>query len=537
MVCLLPVVLSAVHLPSDASLWSLARQNAQVLRISTLFDAGTVVRRLSTEADVDRAIAWCKDHGVTHVYLESYRDGITPPREILERARDRFRAAGFLVSGCVTTTALGKRSTGWSSLSCYTDPGTQASLADKFRYAASMFDEVMIDDFLCTDCTCPECTAARGQQSWADYRCDLMLRLSQTQILGAARAVNPKVRIIIKYPCWHEEYQERGYDVVRETALYDKIWVGTETRGGTTDRQWPAEPQYRAYWLMRWLLGIGGAKCGGGWYDTLGTSPAYYLEQARQTVLGGAREALLFNYALLTSTHPGLEDAAALQAELPLHFRLARLIRGKAPRGLLGWKPCSSPPGSDGNVHCLLGMAGFPVTAAHEFTQDAGGFVFGYQTLHAPAWRDALKQALASGKPVLVTPDFVRAAERDFPDLPRRSVVLPELSDRNLWRTVDAMPQDQLDALRDRATAAMGIQFHAPNRVALYLFGSSVAAIENFRDEPVHCSLQIRGWKGMKIALSLPAASAGSAAEVRNGNLEVGARALVVLVKQTSRAR
>ncbi|MGC8666573.1 MAG: hypothetical protein ACP5VE_00455 [Chthonomonadales bacterium] len=531
MVCLLPVVLSAVRIPQEPALWDLARRNAGILRISTLFDAGTMVRQLNTSAGVDRAIAWCKDHGITHVYLEAYRDGITPPREVLERARDRFRAAGFLVSGCVTTTALGKPSTGWSSLSCYTDAGTQKALGEKFRYAASLFDEIMIDDFLCTDCACPECVAARGQQSWPQYRCDLMLRLSRTRILGAAKEVNPKARIIIKYPCWYEEFQDRGYDVERETAIYDEIWVGTETRGGTADRQWPAEPQYRAYWLMRWLLGIGGAKCGGGWYDTLGTSPPYYLEQARLTVLGGAREAMLFNYALLTATHPGVEDGAALREELPLHFQLARLIRGKAPRGLLGWKPPSSLPGPDGNLHCLLGMAGFPVTAAHAFARDAGGYVFGYHVLHDPGWKTDLRQALATRKPIVVSSAFLRAASQEFPDLARRAVVLPELSGRNLWRAMDEMPEDQLNALRDRATASLGIRFHAPNRVALFLFGRNVAVVENFRDEPVRCSLHIKGWSAMTPVLRMPLPSGESKHVMTEDALELGARSLVVLVK------
>ena len=54
---------------------------------------------------------------------------------------------------------------------------------------------------------------------------------------------------------------------------------------------------------MRWLGGIGGAKCGGGWFDPYGTTEATYLEQARQTVLGGARESMLFCYGSLLQRH------------------------------------------------------------------------------------------------------------------------------------------------------------------------------------------------------------------------------------------
>ena len=64
-------------------------------------------------------------------------------------------------------------------------------------------------------------------------------------------------------------------------------------------------PQYEGYFIMRWLGGVGGAKCGGGWYDPFGTTEQTYVEQARQTVLGGAGESLLFCYgALLRGTGP-----------------------------------------------------------------------------------------------------------------------------------------------------------------------------------------------------------------------------------------
>ena len=65
--------------------------------------------------------------------------------------------------------------------------------------------------------------------SWEDYRCELMVQLSRERILAAARRVNPKVKIIIKYPQWYDRFHERGYEVVRETADFDRIWVGTET--------------------------------------------------------------------------------------------------------------------------------------------------------------------------------------------------------------------------------------------------------------------------------------------------------------------
>lgn len=518
-------------LPSGRStdLWSLARANARRLRMSTLMTADQVTRYGSSDAGVRRAIGWCMDHGITRVYIESYRDAHEPSDADLIRARDAFRKAGFLVSGCITTTRIGKYGSGWGGVSCYTDAGTRRELERIFRRAAALFDEIMIDDFLFTDCTCEECTKARGARSWADFRCDLMLEVSKKHILDAVRAVNPRCKVIIKYPCWHETFQDRGYDVVRETEAFDKIWVGTETRGGVPRSGWVAEPQYRAYWLMRWLGGIGGAKCGGGWYDWIGTIPVYYLEQARLTILGGARESMLFNLGALMEDRLGQQDIDALRAELPSHFELARLIAGKKPRGLLGWKPPSSAAGSDTNLHCLLGMAGFPVIAAHKFDTSAGGFVFAHQAKADRGWKEALDRAVRSGKPVLLSADLGTEAGAKGSNV----LVLPANRDANTYRALAAMPQAELDALRDRATSRLGLRFHAPYGVGLWLFGRDTIVLHSFRDEPTECELVLGGQGQWRKALvlpppaSVPVATAGTALRV-----SLPPRAMVLLQRR-----
>lgn len=504
-------------------LWELARRNARTLRISTLITADQVAGMLKDDAGVRQAIGWCKDHGITHVYIESYRDTVEPPDEVLKRARDAFKAEGVLVSGCITTTQLGKRSTGWQGISCFTDPPTRKEVERVFRRAAAFFDEIMIDDFLFTDCTCDECVRARGDRTWAQYRCELMLDLSRKEILGAVRAVNPRCKVIIKYPCWHEDFQERGYDVIRETAEFDKIWVGTETRGGLPNSGWDAEPQYRAYWLMRWLGGIGGRKCGGGWYDWIGTTPEYYLEQARLTVLGGAREAMLFNFGALQRDPLGKRDIAAWRQELPLHLELAKMIAGRKPRGLLGWKPASSAPGRDRNLHCLLGMAGFPVIAAHTFDPSAAGFVFTEHTRSDPGWEKAWETALASGRSVVVSEAFASTKTA------ATAVVIPANTDPNRLTALAGMPQVELDALRDRATDSLGLRFHAPYGVCLFLFGRELAIIQNCLDEAADCTLEIKGWKSAEIALRMPADGAAALKGGAAMSVTVPARAMVVL--------
>src|ERR1035437_7217502 len=89
---------------------------------------------------------------------------------------------------------------------------------------------------------------------------------------------------------------------------------------------------------MRWLGGIGGAKCGGGWYDWLGTTEKTYLEQARMTILGGARESMLFCYGGLQGT-TGPKNGEALRLQIP---RVVAHARGAPKRKSIG--PAAADP-------------------------------------------------------------------------------------------------------------------------------------------------------------------------------------------------
>jgi hypothetical protein len=118
-------ILSSAFRSQSQTLWDLAKQNRRLLKIATLFTAQNVRDLLGNKQGMNNAIDWCKKTGVTHVFIESYRDGYTADRKTLENARDRFKNEGFEVSGCVTTTGIGKTSTGWRAVSCYTDLPTQ----------------------------------------------------------------------------------------------------------------------------------------------------------------------------------------------------------------------------------------------------------------------------------------------------------------------------------------------------------------------------------------------------------------------------
>ena len=85
-----------------------------------------------------------------------------------------------------------------------------------------------------------------------------MVNVSREHILKPARTVNPNVKIIIKYPLWYDSFQDRGYEVVRESKDFDYTWIGTETRDYDYDVRAGGEAQYNAYFISRWINGVWG---------------------------------------------------------------------------------------------------------------------------------------------------------------------------------------------------------------------------------------------------------------------------------------
>ena len=477
-------ILSIASWSQAQSLWDLANQNKELLKISTLFAAQNVRDHLSGEKGIRDAIDWCKKTGVTHVFIETFRGNYTAEQKVLENAKAKFEAEGFEVSGCVTTTKIGKSSKGWDGISCYTNKETQNQLQEIFEYTASIFDKIMIDDFLFTDCKCDECKQARGNKSWADYRCDLMVRVSRDKILAPAKKVNPNARIIIKYPQWYEEFHNRGYEVLRQTADYDIIWVGTETRDFDNQR-WGGKVQYEAYYIMRWLGEIGGDKTGGGWFDPFGTTEDTYLEQARQTVLADAKEMLLFCYgALLRGTGPA--NVEKLRAEIPGLFKLAGLVRGKAIKGIAAAKPPNSDAFDEQYVFDFVGMLGLPLVPTAEIDADAEAAFFPIHALKDPNFTGKLKKMLAAGKPVLITDGL--AKRLDGVDLQSENLTILKVNASP--RSLLELTRKQLKPIRDKMLAPFGMKFDAPNKVALYLIGDNCLIVENFNDESIDASIE-----------------------------------------------
>ncbi|MBN2130015.1 MAG: hypothetical protein JW741_10990 [Sedimentisphaerales bacterium] len=479
-------------------LWDLANRNKDVLRIATLFTAQDVRDRLSSDEGIDSAIDWCRQTGVTHAFIESFRDGYTAQRQALEHARTRFRSASLDVSGCVTTTGVGKKSTGWESATCFTDEPTQKHLQEIFEYAASIFDEIMIDDFLFTDCQCDACRQARGDMSWSAYRAKLMIDLSRDRILAPARAVNPNVKIILKYPQWYDDFHNRGYEVVEQTADYDRTWVGTETRD-YADPRWGGKVQYEAYFIMRWLGEIGGPKCGGGWFDPYGTHEDTYVEQARQTVLADAKEMLLFCYgSLLRDTGPA--NVARLRTEIPGLFELAKLVRNKPLRGIAAPKPPDSDALGESYVYDFVGMMGLPLVPTATIDTNAKAAFLPAHALKDPLLYGKLGALLDAGAPVLVTDDLAKRLKTFATDNDNLLVLKVTGNPKGLLE----LTREDLKPIRDKMLAPFGMRFDAPNKVALYLIGDDCVVIENFNDNNVTATLELPRPAQAKATLVLP---------------------------------
>jgi hypothetical protein len=485
------ITVSAVEEPDD--LWQLAKRHADTHRFSTLFTAHDVKNHLAQSNGLQKAIHWCKQTAVTKVYIEEFRDGYRAEKPVLEKARDTFRAEGFQVSGCVTTTRVGKPSTGWKEVACcFTDSATQDNLQGIFEYAASLFDEIMIDDFWFTDCACTDCEKARQSQrvvigdreypingdTWEDYRCELMVQLSRERILKPARRVNPKVRLIVKYPQWYDNFHNRGYDVIRESADFDRIWVGTETRD-YNDQRWGGTPQYEAYFIMRWLGGIGGPKCGGGWYDPYGTTESTYIEQARQTVLGAARESLLFCYSSLQN-QTGPKNIEALRANTPELLTVANEIRKRDILGIAAYKPANSHPEKEQRIFDFVGMLGFPLLPCHDFPTNAPAAFFSIHALKDPEFAAKLTAFIAAKKPVLLTDSLAQSLGNK---VDRSSSLVHILPVKENPKGLLDVKQTELDAWRAPLLKSLKTTFAAPPRVSLYLFNGGGWIVENFNDQ------------------------------------------------------
>jgi hypothetical protein len=232
---------------------------------------------------------------VDKIYLETHRDKIIVDEKTLETAKKFFESRGVKVAGGITFT-MDERN--HFETFCYSNPEHRAKAKQIAEFTARHFNEFILDDFFFTSCKCDLCIKAKGEQSWTQYRLKLMKEAAVDLIVNPAKAVNPNVKIIIKYPNWYEHFQGLGFNLEAEPKIFDGIYTGTETRDAVFSAQ--HLQAYESFLIFRYFENIAPSRNGGGWVDPGG---AFYLdryaEQLWLTLFAKAPEITLFDYRQL----------------------------------------------------------------------------------------------------------------------------------------------------------------------------------------------------------------------------------------------
>ncbi len=340
--------------------------------------------------------------GVDKVYLEPFRGTVASKEQII-MIKDTFTENGIEVAGGITTVTPNlndedaKRQRLFTTF-CYSNEPMRNRLKEMVEYTASFFDEFIIDDFYFTQCMCEDCQKEKGDRSWEDYRLGKMVEVSNNLVLGPAKAVNPNVKVTIKFPNWMESYQETGYNPAIQTDMFDMIYTGTETRhAGQTDQHLP---RYLSYSLMRYMENHAPSKNGGGWFDPFECYPIdTYLEQAYLTAFSRPREMMMFCWSALYNN----------KVVTPLGFQMQKIDEILTEIGKPIGLPVYLPHNAQGEDHLedYLGMAGIPFEPTPVFDHSAKEIFLTSAALNDVDIVDKLKNYVREGGKAVVTSGFM----------------------------------------------------------------------------------------------------------------------------------
>ena len=372
---------------------------------------------------------------VDKVYIEAQRNRTLATDTELETVKKFFVDRGVKVAGGM---ALSDGGFGQFHSFCYTDPADRQFIKQAAELAARHFDEIIQDDFFFVSTKNDSDIAAKGTNTWTQFRLGLMDEAAENLIIKPARAVNPKVKLIIKFPNWYEHFQGLGYDLDREPKLFDGIYTGTETRDpASTDQHLQ---QYESYLIIRYFENIKPGGNGGGWVDTF--SIRYidrYAEQLRDTMFAKARQMMLFEWSAMgRSIRPGEREAwqdlhtsfdynqllqaysnnAPVEPSDPTIARVAGYALEQVdpflgqlgnPIGIASYKPYQST-GED-FLHNYLGMIGIPIDLYPQFPTNASLVLLTESAKFDPDIVAKIKSQLTAGKTVVITSGLLHALQ------------------------------------------------------------------------------------------------------------------------------
>ncbi|MGO9204382.1 MAG: hypothetical protein ACLQM8_28005, partial [Limisphaerales bacterium] len=329
---------------------------------------------------------------VDKVYLETTRNAQLATEADVTTMKKFFNDRGIKTSAGLGLTA--NEPNGFQSY-CYSTPADREKVKAMTEFTARHFDEIILDDFFFSNCKCDRCIAAKGDRSWTRFRTEQLDDVSRDLIIGPARAINPKVRLIIKYPNWYESFQGLGYDLAVEPKLYDAIYTGTETRDANSGQRLQS---YQSYLQTEYFDNIKPGGNQGGWIDG-GRDVQRYAEQMWDTFFAKVPEIMLFNSmqimaGLNTGNRGGEPDTnaslsiATLTAPVPqpdgstytpnmvariagCSAELLDRFLGKLgkPVGIATYKPFNSV--GEPYLPNYLGMIGVPIDLVPEFPTNA----------------------------------------------------------------------------------------------------------------------------------------------------------------------
>jgi hypothetical protein len=429
---------------------------------------------------------------IDKIYLETHRDMKVAGRENILKLKRFFSDRNVAVAGGITATV---NEMNRFETFCYTNPEHRKKLKDVVEFTAGLFDEIIFDDFFFTNCKCDACIRAKGSKSWTRFRLDLMDEAARELILKPAKAVNPKVKLVIKYPNWYEHFQGLGFNLETEPKVFDGIYTGTETRDRSGDQHLQ---EYLGYSIFRYFENIKPGGNGGGWVDTAGSRFLdRYVEQLWLTLFAKAPEITLFDFAQLqrqirpsdrapwqgqqtsldfdkimepiaqsdgTAAKPSTIARAAAVAFDQVDGFLGKL--GK-PVGLKSYKPYHST-GED-FLHTYLGMIGIPIDLVPVFPSEAPVVLLTECAAADATIVAKIKQRLVDGGSVVITSGLLRALQsRGIEDIaeirtterkaiiknfrgqnavpPDLHILIPEIQylTNDAWELVSGMAQNDL---------------------------------------------------------------------------------------------
>jgi hypothetical protein len=232
---------------------------------------------------------------IDKIYLETHRDLVVVDQKTLDIVKKFFKDRGVETAGGITFTISEPNR---FQTFCYSDPIDRKRAKDLAEYTAKNFDEVILDDFFFTNCKDDGAIKDKGTRSWTQYRLELMTEAAKNLVVGPAKAVNPKVKVIVKYPNWYEHFQGLGFNLETEPSIFDGIYTGTETRDAIFSAQ-HLQP-YLGYNIFRYFENIKPNGNGGGWVDPFGMGNLdRYAEQLWITLFAKAPQVILFDFSTI----------------------------------------------------------------------------------------------------------------------------------------------------------------------------------------------------------------------------------------------